>query len=178
MNRKSSLFGSRRGFCARVRRNGFTLMELLIVISIIVILMLIAIPTANTIRKHVNEVSAQKSIQTIQQAESMYASNYPVNGFACTLQALSGEPGSGQPSPTAAQLLSGQIATGIKDGYIFNITNCTKVTTNNTDRVTSYTITAVPATPGKTGDRGFCVEADTSMKADPAGGTNCTQSVQ
>ena len=64
-------------------------MELLIVISIIVILMLIAIPTANTIRKHTDEVSAQKSLQTIEQAQSMYATNYPVNGFACTLQALS-----------------------------------------------------------------------------------------
>ena len=64
-------------------------MELLIVISIIVILMLIAIPTANTIRKHTDEVSAQKSLQTIEQAQSMYATNYPVNGFACTLPALS-----------------------------------------------------------------------------------------
>ena len=60
-------------------------MELLIVISIIVILMLIAIPTANTIRKHTNEVSAQKSLRSIEQAQSMYATNYPVNGFACSL---------------------------------------------------------------------------------------------
>ena len=160
------------------REDGFTLMELLIVISIIVILMLIAIPTANTIRKHTNEVSAQKSLQTIEQAESMYATNYPTNGFACALPALSGEASSGPPSPTAAQLLNGQITTGIKDGYIFNITNCVKSTANNSERVTSYTITAVPATVGKTGDRGFCVEAGGSIKADPAGGTNCTQMVQ
>jgi type IV pilus assembly protein PilA len=158
--------------------DGFTLMELLIVISIIVILMLIAIPTANTIRKHTNEVSAQKSLQTIEQAESMYATNYPTSGFACNLQALSGEPGSGPPSATAAQLLNGQITTGIKDGYVFNITNCVKATANNTERVTSYTLTAVPATPGKTGDRGFCIEAGGAIKADPAGGTNCTQMVQ
>ena len=52
---------------ASVEEDGFTLMELLIVISIIVILMLIAIPTANTIRKHTDEVSAQKSLQTIEQ---------------------------------------------------------------------------------------------------------------
>ena len=76
---------------SRATSSGFTLMELLIVISIIVILMLIAIPTANTIRKHTDEVSAQKSLQTIEQAQSMYATNYPVNGFACTLQALAGE---------------------------------------------------------------------------------------
>lgn len=153
-------------------------MELLIVISIIVILMLIAIPTANTIRKHTDEVSAQKSLQTIEQAESMYATNYPTNGFACGLTALAGEPSAGPPSPTAAQLINGQLATGIKDGYIFNIANCQKVTVNNTDRITGYTITAVPATVGKTGDRGFCVESGGAIKADPAGGTNCTQMVQ
>jgi type IV pilus assembly protein PilA len=160
------------------REDGFTLMELLIVISIIVILMLIAIPTANTIRKHTDEVSAQKSLQTIEQAESMYATNYPTSGFACNLPALAGESSSGPPSPTAAQILSGQIATGIKDGYIFNITNCQKVTVNNTDRITSYTLTAVPATVGKTGDRGFCVESGGAIRADPAGGSNCTQMVQ
>ena len=160
------------------QEDGFTLMELLIVISIIVILMLIAIPTANTIKKHTNEVSAEKSLQTIEQAQSMYATNYPTNGFACSLTALSGEPSSGPPSATSAQILNGQISTGIKDGYIFNISNCTKVTVNNTDRITGYTLTAVPATPGKTGDRGFCVESGGPIKMDPAGGSNCTQSVQ
>ena len=86
---------------ARIRESlhGFTLMELLIVISIIVILMLIAIPTANTIRKHTDEVSAQKSLQTIEQAQSMYATNYPVNGFACTLQALAENPLPDRPAP-------------------------------------------------------------------------------
>jgi type IV pilus assembly protein PilA len=173
-----SIFAAPRRARSRATSSGFTLMELLIVISIIVILMLIAIPTANTIRKHTDEVSAQKSLQTIEQAQSMYATNYPVNGFACTLQALAGDSSSGPPSPTSAQLISGQLTTGIKDGYIFNITNCQKSTSNNSERVTSYTLTAVPATVGKTGDRGFCIEAGGSIKADPAGGANCTQMVQ
>ena len=153
-------------------------MELLIVISIIVILMLIAIPTANTIRKHTDEVSAQKSLQTIEQAQSMYEQNYPATGYACTLQALGGEGTSGPPSASAAQLLNGQLITGVKDGYLFNITNCVKSTANNSERVTSYTLTATPATVGRTGDRGFCVEAGGPIKMDPAGGTNCTQMVQ
>jgi len=178
MNCTLLMISKRRRSSARAQSAGFTLMELLIVISIIVILMLIAIPTANTIRKHTDEVSAQKSLQTIEQAQSMYATNYPVNGFACTLQALAGESTAGPPSPTSAQLISGQLATGIKDGYIFTINNCTKVTVNNTDRVTGYVLTAVPATPGKTGDRGFCVESGGPIKMDPAGGTNCTQMVQ
>lgn len=176
MNCTDCLARSRRRLAAR--QNGFTLMELLIVISIILILMLVAIPTAGKIRRHADELSAQKSVQTIEEAESMYASTYPVNGYACSLQALAGDPNSGPPSATAAGVINGELATGIKDGYVFNITNCTKVNTNNTDRITSYTITAVPATPGKTGDRGFCLEYGGAMKADPAGGTNCTQIVQ
>jgi len=171
-------FTKRRRASGREESAGFTLMELLIVISIIVILMLIAIPTANTIRKHTDEVSAQKSLQTIQQAQSMYAGNYPVQGYACSLQALSGEGNSGPPSPTSAQLLNGQLAAGFKDGYIFTITNCIKSTANNSERVTSYSLTAVPATVGRTGDRGFCVDEGGPIKADPAGGTNCTQLVQ
>ena len=91
---------------------------------------------------------------------------------------MAGDPTAGQSSATAAGMINGELATGIKSGYIFAITNCTKVTINNGDRITSYTATAVPATPGKTGDRGFCLEAGGSMKADPAGSTNCTQMVQ
>ncbi|HUB29673.1 MAG TPA: prepilin-type N-terminal cleavage/methylation domain-containing protein [Terracidiphilus sp.] len=174
---KLSLF-RRLGKDDQQQENGFTLMELLIVISIILILMLVAIPTAGKIKKHADELSAQKSLQTIEQAESMYESTYPTNGFACSLTALGGDSSAGPPSPTAAGFISGELTTGIKSGYIFNITNCTKVTINSGDRITGYTLTAVPATPGKTGDRGFCLESGGSMKADPAGGTNCTQMVQ
>jgi type IV pilus assembly protein PilA len=160
------------------REKGFTLMELLIVISIILILMLVAIPTAGKIRKHANELSAQKSLQTIEQAESMYESTYGAVGYACSLTALGGDTSSGPPSATAAGVIAGDLATGIKSGYIFNITNCTKSTANNTERVTGYTLTAVPATPGRTGDRGFCLESGGILKADPTGGTNCTTAVQ
>jgi type IV pilus assembly protein PilA len=158
--------------------SGFTLMELLIVISIILVLMLVAIPTAGKIRRHANEVSAQKSLQTLQEAESMYASTYPSVGFSCTIQALAGDASAGPSSAQSAGLINGQLATGIKDGYVFSIGNCTKVTANNTERITGYTLTAVPATIGKSGDRGFCLEDGGAMKADPAGGTNCTQLVQ
>jgi type IV pilus assembly protein PilA len=116
-------------------------------------------------------------MQAIQEAETMYASNYPTNGYACTLSALGGDSSAGVPSPTAAQLLKADITSGFKDGYNFAITNCTKVTASGTDRITSYTITAVPQTVGKTGDSGFCAD-DSSIKSDPAGGTNCTQLVQ
>jgi type IV pilus assembly protein PilA len=75
-------------------------------------------------------------------------------------------------------MLQGDLASGFKSGYIFTIGNCTKVTVNGTDRITGYTVTAVPQTVGKTGDRGFCSDQFGTIKYDPAGGTNCTQPLQ
>ncbi|HTW62774.1 MAG TPA: prepilin-type N-terminal cleavage/methylation domain-containing protein [Terracidiphilus sp.] len=159
--------------------SGFTLMELLIVIAIILILMLMAIPTVGVMKKHGNETSAINSLRTITLAETMYESKYPANGYACSLSALGGDPGSGPPTPQAAQLIQADLASGYKSGYIFSITNCSKVTINNTDRITGYTVTAVPQAVGKTGDRGFCTDQfGGAPKYDAMGGTNCTQLLQ
>ena len=38
--------------------------------------------------------------------------------------------------------------------------------------------TRVPNTVGRTGNRGFCMDESAIIKFDPAGGTNCTQSIQ
>jgi type IV pilus assembly protein PilA len=43
---------------------------------------------------------------------------------------------------------------------------------------TSYEITAVPQSVGKSGDRGFCSDENNTIRFDPAGGTNCTQPIQ
>lgn len=178
MNRKTS-FAARNRARSSALPNGFTLMELLIVIAIILILMLMAIPTIGVMKKHANEVSAINSLRAITQAEIQYESTYPANGYACTLSALGGEPGSGPPTPTSAQLIGADLASGYKSGYLFNITNCQKVTINGTDKITAYTITAVPQAVGKTGDRGFCTDQfGGAAKYDPVGGTNCTQLLQ
>jgi type IV pilus assembly protein PilA len=160
------------------RTNGFTLMELLIVIAIILILMLMAIPTIGSLTKKGNETSAINSVQTVTKAEIQYQSSYPANGFACTLAALGGDPNSGPPTPAAAQILQGDITSGYKSGYVFTITCNSKVTINGTDRSNGYTITAVPQTVGKSGDRSFCSDQFGSIKYDPLGGTNCTQNLQ
>ena len=52
------------------------------------------------------------------------------------------------------------------------------MTINNQDMYTSYEITAVPNAVGKTGDRGVCSDENTTIRYDPAGGTNCTQPIQ
>jgi len=157
--------------------SGFTLMELLIVISIMLILMLIAIPNMLNLRSQANETSAIQSLRAIYQSQIQYQTNYPANGFACSLQALGGD-SSSAPSATNSQLLQRDLATGNKAGYTFNIVNCTKTTVNNQDMYTSYEATAVPQAVGKTGHRGFCIDISGELRADPAGGTNCTVPLQ
>src|SRR5580658_5281339 len=119
MNRKFPLFPVRRGkhqsrstsgredFTFSQKLNGFTLMELLIVMAIIAILMLIAIPTVGSLKKNANRLSAIQSIRAIQQAQMQYESTYPANGYTCTLASLGGDPTAGAPSETSAQIMQG-----------------------------------------------------------------------
>jgi type IV pilus assembly protein PilA len=160
--------------CTRERDAGFTLMELLIVISIMLILMLIAIPNMLNLTATANETSAIQSLRTIHEAEIQYNTTYPQNGYACSLAALGGNASAGAPSAQSSQLLQPDLASGVKSGYVFNITNCTKTTVNNQDMYTSFEATAVPQAVGKTGHNGFCLDMTGEIKKDPAGGTNCT----
>ena len=161
---------------SRQRPNGFTLMELLIVISIMLILMLLAIPNYNKAKVWANESSAIKSLGAIREAQLMYSQAYPSVGFACTLNALGGDPTQSAPTAAASRLLQGDLPSGSKAGYVFTITNCAKAP--NSERIVSYEVTAVPQSVSKTGNRGFCLDADSEIKSDPTGGTNCTQLAQ
>ncbi len=162
----------------RTNEQGFTLIELLIVMSVMLILMTLAIPQMLKLTKQAHETSALQSVRTLNQAELQYSSAYPANGFACSLSALGGKQGSGAPSAQSAQLISDDLSTGNKAGYTFAITNCNKVSINNQDQYTSYQITAVPNSVGKSGDRGFCSDENGQLRYDPQGGTNCTQPIQ
>ena len=157
---------------------GFTLIELLIVMSVILILMTLAVPAMQKVVKRGNETSAIASLRDITAQENTYNSTYPTHGFACSLSALGGKPEAGAPTPEAAQLIPEDLASGNKAGYTFTISNCTKVTVNNQDMYTSYEATAVPQSIGKSGHRGFCIDQAGEIKADPAGGTNCSQPIQ
>jgi type IV pilus assembly protein PilA len=157
---------------------GFTLMELLIVISIMLILMLIAIPNMLNLKATANETSAKQSLRAIQEAETQYATNYPANGFACSLAALGGSSSAGPPNAQGAQLLQGDLTGGQKAGYSFNVVNCQKAPGSQQDNFVSYEVTAVPQVVGKTGHNGYCLDMSGEIKSDPAGGTNCTVAIQ
>jgi type IV pilus assembly protein PilA len=157
---------------------GFTLVELLIVMSVILIIMAIAIPGMQKAVIKANETSAVSSVRMLTTMENEYSSNYPQHGFACSLTALGGKAGSGAPTPESAQLINEDLASGSKSGYTFTITGCNKQTINNVDQYNSYQINAVPNSVGHTGNRGFCSDENGQIHYDPKGGTNCTELLQ
>jgi type IV pilus assembly protein PilA len=157
---------------------GFTLVELLIVMSVILILMTLAIPRLMDVNKRANETSATASLRTLDGDENSYASTYPTHGYACTLAALGGKQGSGNPTPEAAQLISDDLASGHKSGYTFSITCGDKTSNGGIDQFNSFVINAVPNTVGVTGNRGFCTDQTGEIRYDPKGGTNCTELLQ
>lgn len=157
---------------------GFTLVELLIVMSVILIIASLALPKLMNVLRTANETSAITSLRTLNSMEGQYMTAYPTHGFACSLASLGGKPNSGLPTPEAAQLINEDLSSGSKSGYTFSITCGAKNTINNQDQFNSYTITAVPNSLGHSGNRGYCTDESGVIHYDPKGGTNCTELLQ
>jgi prepilin-type N-terminal cleavage/methylation domain-containing protein len=135
------------------KQKGFSLIELLIVVAIILIIAAIAIPNLLRSRIAANESSAVGSIRSINTAQVTYASTYPDAGFSPSLANLGPVPGAGSPTSATAGLLDGVLGCSsnscTKSGYKFNIGGGN----------TTYTVNGDPATPGQTGQRYFYSDA-------------------
>ena len=134
----SSLFTRRKN-----RQRGFSLVELLIVIAIILIIAAIAVPKLNRSRMQAQEMAALRHIVAIHQAQTQYYSTY--GRYAANLQELGPAPNAGAPSPAAADLLPNDLTSGEKQGYKFIVTQTP----------TGYTVNANPTAFNSTGTRTF-----------------------
>src|SRR5207302_8269880 len=124
------------------RRRGFSLIELLIVISIILIIAAIAVPKMNNQLMAAHEMAAIRQITTIHQAETQYYSQF--GKYAATLAEL-GPPASGTAGPANADLIPKVLADGKNSGYTFTVAASP----------TGYTVNAVPDSFGSSGRRTF-----------------------
>jgi len=144
----------------KTRRRGFSLIELLIVIAIILIIVTVAVPKLNNARKFAQETAAIKAVQTIHSGEAQYFSQY--GKYAASLTEL-GPPTSGQAGPQAADIIHEDLASGVKQGYKFTLVATPM----------GYTINAMPVAFGSTGNKTYYSDQSMSVRynvgQEPAG---------
>lgn len=129
-------------FRRRQGARGFSLIELLIVIAIILVILAVAVPKLGSAKMNANEMVVIREIQTVHQAQTQYMSQF--GRFATTLAEL-GPPTSGGPGPQAADLIPNSLASGEKDGYLFTLTATPQ----------GYTLNVNPKMYNSTGRRTF-----------------------
>jgi type IV pilus assembly protein PilA len=151
------------------KQKGFSLIELLIVVAIILIIAAIAIPNLIRARMSANESSAVGSVRTINTAEISYNAAYPAQGFTSALTNLGGASPC-TPSTTTGCFIDAVLSAAnpaTKSGYRFQTGAgaCTASTPAN-----CYAVSANPVTANQTGVRSFCSFEDAVVRYVTGGG--------
>jgi len=149
------------------KQKGFSLIELLIVVAIILIIAAIAIPNLLRARIAANESSAVSSVRTMNTAQVTFQSTYPTVGYSSTIAALgpSASTGCTTPASTNACLVDwvvSQASTAgkAKSGYYFGDTPVAALN----GIIPGYTLDGIPASVNQTGVRGFCSNEDAVIR--------------
>jgi type IV pilus assembly protein PilA len=140
------------------RQKGFSLIELLIVVAIILIIAAIAIPNLLRAKIAANQASAVGSLRTLNTACIEFSTSY--GQYPSALAAL-GPVGSGTASSTSADLIDSVLAGGTKSGYTFSYT----AGASNQ----SYSITATPITAATTGQNMYYTDQTGVIRVDTSG---------
>jgi prepilin-type N-terminal cleavage/methylation domain-containing protein len=144
-------------------QRGFSLIELLIVVAIILVIAAIAIPNLVRSRMRANEASAVASLRSLHTAALTYATTYPDLGFPASLTVLTGANPCGIPSSTQACLVDSVLAAGVKDGFNFVWTG---------DGLTpsyAFLLTGAPQVVGASGQNMYCTDQTGVIRYDPTG---------
>jgi type IV pilus assembly protein PilA len=143
----------------RNKQKGFSLIELLIVVAIILIIAAIAIPNLLRAKIAANQASAVGSLRTLNTACIAYSTSY--NQFPSALSNLGPIGSNGTASSTSADLIDSVLAAGTKSGYTFHYT------AGSLNQ--SYTITATPITAATTGQNMYFTDQSGVIRVDTSG---------
>jgi type IV pilus assembly protein PilA len=145
------------------RQYGFSLIELLIVVAIILIIAAIAVPNLLRSKMAADEASAGSSMRTLATAELTYSLSYPTIGYT-DLPTLGG-PVPCTPSTTTGCIIDSLLSAGNKSGYNFAATP----SSSGGGVMDRYLLTAVPLSINVTGTKAFCeIEDHVIMYITPA----------
>jgi type IV pilus assembly protein PilA len=143
----------------RNRQKGFSLIELLIVVAIILIIAAIAIPNLLRAKIAANQSSAVGSLRSINTACVAFSTSY--GQYPAALSNLGPIGSGGTASSTSADLIDSVLSAGTKSGYTFSFT----AGASNQ----SYSITATPITVASTGQNMYYTDQSGVIRVDTSG---------
>ena len=139
-------------FDRRRFRRGFSLIELLIVIAIILIIAAIAMPKLTSARMFAYEMAAIRTLVTLNTAQTQYFSTY--GRYATSLAEMGPPPGGANATASAADLITTDLALGMKSGYKFTMVGSPQ----------GYGVNAEPQVFNTTGKRSFFTDQSTVIR--------------
>ncbi len=143
----------------RNRQKGFSLIELLIVVAIILIIAAIAIPNLLRAKIAANQASAVGSLRTLNTACIAFSTSY--GQYPTALSNLGPIGSGGTASSSSADLIDSVLAGGTKSGYVFTFT---PGASNQ-----SYSVTATPITAATTGQNMYYTDQSGVIRVDTSG---------
>jgi len=124
---------------------GFSLIELLVVVAVILIIAAIAIPNFLKAKQAANESATVSSIHAVNTAEIAYSTSCPSLGFSSSLVELN----TSVVCVSGTNQIDSTLAAGTKSGYVYTYTP------GATSPVLTYDLHVDPLTRGVTGTRSF-----------------------
>jgi type IV pilus assembly protein PilA len=149
------------------RQKGFSLIELLIVVAIILVIAAIAIPNLLRSKIAANEASAVASLRVIHTAEVTYYSAYGL-GYGDLINLGTPAAGCAVANSMIACLLDSNLSAGTKSGYTYTTVAAGGAGTSANPN-TAFNSTAVPVVPGQSGHSSYCSDGSGVIRRDITG---------